>query len=1257
MTDIFNQATQLDTAMASSRASVDKLVRVRRLLDRLEFLSELPEKLSRMIDSCMYKDAVQLYRKSITVLTKHSHVLSFKKIKERTESMMNDLRKKVIALLDDPSLEAIKMTYYVQVLRLMDAPTDIVVTTLLRAHRQRAKRLIDQFEARLLQSVLQDQAAVGQSKSQPPALAAPSSTVTTPLKQKKSSKAKNTTAAVVSVPTLQELLTWSREFHQLIIVGGIEACKALCELFPTATSTSCDSATSSLREKAVTEVQTMLQEILNEHTDLLTSVGAQLLSSWRAAHAATQNKTSSLMSSSFSSSDTGGYNKANEEIGDVHWKRLLQQLHSLQLHHLQQHPHKYQTHNDSTVPTETHQNSAHHHRDTAGKNDNATDSNALFFQLQEARVTWATLSRQVLNDVVYLDSQLRDCAAHMLHASTSQQQQHQPTCVSNVSLTKMCRDAWVSVLRQHYEIMREQLVRRFVRHIDDTWSHRLTLLLLHLSSSSNQASPYASLQEFQQPMHRFFWWNLEQLLEDTFQEVIAELKPWLEVVEVTQAHTAHHGQSHSHSADKQWKKRTARDDEGGGGGGGEVEDAGDEEDDEEEEVKMEEWPLRIVAEFVETLTAACVAVTDLSDASVRLRHTVLPPKQHHQRAHSHRHGKHHGREKSSHKAFSHAPEKKTHKSSDSAALTTHSNNHHNQHLRRAILEEEEDVFTTSWYSATTTSSCTPTSASFSDAWQVQASTALLLALLLKRLSTPSSSSSQSSYEHDVSSSSASSPMVILSPVLCHWFAALACHDYFPEMSAVSSLCSLHVQARFLKHIDSVHRLCYHHFLHRNVRHSQVAVQDTLLPLLYGAPASGSAANAANLRKEWLRWTQFIDQLASWVYLLIPGEALPFSTGSSVSQSNATGHLHHNSSVGPAGNAHAAGTSSNNPTGVGAGAAAMRRGSTMNTTGHNSSHHNLLANVNNPNTNANNSNANSSSGQSGGANRRVSVMVQRSLQLDIDRLFAAKVTIFPLALHVEKLSQTLFSGGPSNKYDGDDGPAANNNNSNSNSSGVVPMSVEVILGAVLKAAIKSGDETTRVCVLRTATQYTQLQMHAQFLRLLAPSILRDPHTNTPSNNSAGLGTVNSNNTQNSPVIPAYPGLSGGSTHGSSAANAGVMAGHHGVLLGELDQLLDQWLRTMFARYRGATEDFLLVTPSGGSSTGSGAAQSGGNPEQQVLQFIRREAVDLLRNMATVGVSQRADEQEDEAGEDEAVQSGDGAEVVLLPERYRTILIAR
>ncbi len=62
---------------------VDKLVRVRRLLHRLEFLSELPERLAGMIDQHQYREAVQLYNKTISVLTRHQHVLSFKNIKVR----------------------------------------------------------------------------------------------------------------------------------------------------------------------------------------------------------------------------------------------------------------------------------------------------------------------------------------------------------------------------------------------------------------------------------------------------------------------------------------------------------------------------------------------------------------------------------------------------------------------------------------------------------------------------------------------------------------------------------------------------------------------------------------------------------------------------------------------------------------------------------------------------------------------------------------------------------------------------------------------------------------------------------------------------------------------------------------------------------------------------------------------------------------------------------------------------------------------
>jgi hypothetical protein len=62
---------------------VDKLVRVRRLLGRLAFLNDLPTKLAEMINHGDYREAVTLYNKTISVLTRHSHVLSFKKIKVR----------------------------------------------------------------------------------------------------------------------------------------------------------------------------------------------------------------------------------------------------------------------------------------------------------------------------------------------------------------------------------------------------------------------------------------------------------------------------------------------------------------------------------------------------------------------------------------------------------------------------------------------------------------------------------------------------------------------------------------------------------------------------------------------------------------------------------------------------------------------------------------------------------------------------------------------------------------------------------------------------------------------------------------------------------------------------------------------------------------------------------------------------------------------------------------------------------------------
>ena len=53
--------------MIDNRHQVNKLVRVRRLLDRLELLSELPERLTSMIFHDFDKETVILYKKTITV--------------------------------------------------------------------------------------------------------------------------------------------------------------------------------------------------------------------------------------------------------------------------------------------------------------------------------------------------------------------------------------------------------------------------------------------------------------------------------------------------------------------------------------------------------------------------------------------------------------------------------------------------------------------------------------------------------------------------------------------------------------------------------------------------------------------------------------------------------------------------------------------------------------------------------------------------------------------------------------------------------------------------------------------------------------------------------------------------------------------------------------------------------------------------------------------------------------------------------------
>ena len=76
----------------SLTAQVEKLVGVRRLLKKLEFLFELPVRLNRSIELEAYSQAVKYYNMASGVLRKYDSVPSLHAIRVEADDIMSRLR-------------------------------------------------------------------------------------------------------------------------------------------------------------------------------------------------------------------------------------------------------------------------------------------------------------------------------------------------------------------------------------------------------------------------------------------------------------------------------------------------------------------------------------------------------------------------------------------------------------------------------------------------------------------------------------------------------------------------------------------------------------------------------------------------------------------------------------------------------------------------------------------------------------------------------------------------------------------------------------------------------------------------------------------------------------------------------------------------------------------------------------------------------------------------------------------------------------
>ena len=92
MATISNTTASIEQQLAPNRERVENLVGVSRLLKRLEFLFELPGRLTKSIEMGAYEQAVRYFRVSVNILSQYSHLKSFADIRRDSEAIIEQLK-------------------------------------------------------------------------------------------------------------------------------------------------------------------------------------------------------------------------------------------------------------------------------------------------------------------------------------------------------------------------------------------------------------------------------------------------------------------------------------------------------------------------------------------------------------------------------------------------------------------------------------------------------------------------------------------------------------------------------------------------------------------------------------------------------------------------------------------------------------------------------------------------------------------------------------------------------------------------------------------------------------------------------------------------------------------------------------------------------------------------------------------------------------------------------------------------------------
>lgn len=421
------------------------------------------------------------------------------------------------------------------VLHLMKAPRHKVMTKLLAAHQHRSVRMIAEFNDKCQQAAA-------------------------------NIKSKTDASSILSVESLQDLAT-ARQFHQNVLVGLIEACKGIFELYDPnqsnrggGSATPAGSATTTQQHEheivspkdiaqAYELLRQMISSVMKDYTKSFSTAFHLFFESFQVYFHQDPMEFSTLL-----------------ENKDLELLEELKKQISLAA--------KETSLNESNIALE---NTVASSSGAAGSSSTSSSSefhSTNVLELYEERTSWLMLARQAILDVMYLDSTLRETASRQLGivfkddvgASTTTSNATTTAVKVNVAVPNygnVFSDAILQEVHKHNTIMRKIFVKHFVQHIEQYWFPKIALLThgtdrlvyFHhhhvqqstqsLQQGESQNSSHSShgttvsttpmngrniMQQHTQIMSNFFEILKSQCLE-TFHECLRFYKPVLDIYE------------------------------------------------------------------------------------------------------------------------------------------------------------------------------------------------------------------------------------------------------------------------------------------------------------------------------------------------------------------------------------------------------------------------------------------------------------------------------------------------------------------------------------------------------------------------------------------------------------------------------------------------------------------------------------------------------------------------------------------------------